>query len=474
MEIVYTVHHCWKALLEEGLLDYCTELGISIKPVGRSKDLPSSSIGPARPGGYALYRVEEVDKASGELKRSTHATSHVFEYLDPKDALYRELLAARLEHLMPPTQLFAWDADISEQRTQDETKLQEFFAKYGSSTSVSSSSSSSAMISPQRLLLKAALGAGGYGLYFVGAAADCWEVIQGHRMFAQRRAGFVEGLERDYGVVPAWSLQSLVQPVRCDFEGQLRKTQIRAYICAVDGIVFVHSSMEVRLPIWEEEEEEAEEGQNIDTKVGSSGSTEADDIEEQLCGKGSALPYNRGRSKSRTMRMMLHEVKELQGSYEALNACALQFAGHLKSKTAAAHALEVTGGREDECSPPSRMAIIGLDLIVSTQSIYGDFDACRPLDEPEPKISVSVPSEQGSDLGKHASVFKAYILEANNNPALPQPEKHRMSAAYRQHMRALCCDLVQLGLDVNGGQVTLQEDSAAATNKSSVHNFFRA
>ena len=82
-----------------------------------------------------------------------------------------------------------------------------------------------------QVLLKAALGAGGFGLYFCTSSTDCIEVLNGHARKALSEPGFVEKLKADYnGSIPKWSLQSLVHPVRVHYGGKWRKSQVRKFI----------------------------------------------------------------------------------------------------------------------------------------------------------------------------------------------------------------------------------------------------
>ena len=61
-------------------------------------------------------------------------------------------------------------------------------------------------------------------------------------------------------------------------------------------------------------------------------------------------------------------------------------------------------------------------------------------------------------------VFKAFLLEVNNNPALPQPDKHKMSESYRALNVSLCRDMALLGLE--GG---LEEGE----REGGLHNFVK-
>ena len=68
-----------------------------------------------------------------------------------------------------------------------------------------------------------------------------------------------------------------------------------------------------------------------------------------------------------------------------------------------------------------RMAIVGLDLLVS-HSDHNSYD---------------------NNIDKS---YVAFLLEANCNPALPQPSKHRMTPLYYKHVKTLCKNLMEFGL----------------------------
>ena len=409
LELVYTVHHCWQALFEESLLRWESARYVSRRKVQHCRDLPSSYILKEKKQQYALFRVEALDLESGN-HRSTHASSKVFEYLDPKDATYREAPSS-----LPPTMLIAWDATANDEDVLN--KIEQFINSYGNGVG----SIDMATIPPDvrkiskrsRLLLKAALGAGGFGLYFISNAKDCLDVIQGHRDFANKQDGFIDRLRRDYGEVPKWSLQALVHPVQVLYDGELRKSQVRAYACAVNDKVFLYNLHEVRLPIWAKATA-SESDDHASTRVKDM------EVENELCGTSNAIPYNQGRLKVETMRLMLSECKELSTADRDIHACAKRFIESCAGLHSRLQTMRKTGDFVANINPSenwthSSMGILGIDLIVSYK------DSSR-------------------------TAFDVFVLEANCNPALPQPSKHLMSEAYRSHICKLCENMVNLGL----------------------------
>jgi hypothetical protein len=120
---------------------------------------------------YALFRIE-VSEASSFLSehgvregriRAVWATASALEYLDPKDALYREMQASGVHSSMPATALIPWDCD----RLDGVPELP-----------------------AHKCLLKASLGSGGYGLYI-------FRREQGRRISCSKKS-------RRQGAISSW------------------------------------------------------------------------------------------------------------------------------------------------------------------------------------------------------------------------------------------------------------------------------
>ena len=336
--------------------------------------------------GYALFRVE-----SGH--QSVWCTSKCLEFLDAKDSLYAALVAGGAANAMPPTLILDWDC--AQSRAAD---IDEFIA--GQQGVV---------------ILKAALGAGGFGLYLVTTAQDCLSVIIAHASKARDVEGFLDKLKRDYaGTVPCWSLQARLSPVRVS----QRKSQARVYVifleCAgvAGGQLFLYETVEIRLPVWCVEDPGAQP-------------TQSDDLvqyEQAICAGSDARAYNTGRVKRDTERLLLSECPELQGAQEIVLACLVRALGALGGVILTRCLQQQTAASADtsqaaKCPPYHRMAVVGADVLISRDA---------------------------------SGALQAHILEFNNNPAIPDPEKHKMSVLYRQHLVEYCRGQITLGL--SGGK----------------------
>jgi len=372
-ELYYTTHHNWAWVVALGLGQLGDSTKRAVTKCSRARDLPSQQHG--RPE-YALFRVER--ESGTEAVRGVWCTSKALEFLDAKDALYEHLPP----ETMPETILLDWDC------TCDDGNIKSFLQRHSN-----------------KVLLKAALGSGGSGLYFVDSCEDVLAVMQGHAARAQREEGFLDKLRLENGGrVPKWSLQALLQPVLVSW----RKSQVRAYIVFIEGDdddephCYFYSSFEVRLPNWEAE-------------TATAAHTAMDDYESEVCGGGGAVPYNRGRIKADTERLLVSECAELSGAQEAIE----------KTITAAFSSLRpaLVRRKGDSNRAYVKVAVIGADLLLEQRCCPGD----------------------------SSSLLVAKILEVNNNPAMANPEKHRMSLLYKEHLVTFFHGLVELSMRKRAG-----------------------
>ena len=200
--IYYTAHHNWAWVLVEAIKQISGEMKESSESLVHLcesiKELPSQKTPPVMKTRikYALFRVELIKNSSrnsithrnmASESASVWATSSAFAFLDAKDALYRELQHHNYGFLMPKTTLLNWDINNVDQVCKLPTVP---------------------------ALLKAALGSGGFGLYFVYSESDVLAIIKAHADRAKTFPGFLDSLSRDHGNVPSWSLQSVVNSYR--------------------------------------------------------------------------------------------------------------------------------------------------------------------------------------------------------------------------------------------------------------------
>ena len=165
--------------------------------------------------------------------------------------------------------------------------------------------------------------------------------------------------------------------------------------------IFVHSeAVEVRLPDWKKTG-----GEEVDEDA----QVAADSAEFE----GGAVPYNKDRDKTATSRYLLSELPELRDSKQAIiervSEAARKLFNHSEKGDACKRDNEQDQGKHN-------MAVVGVDLLVE------------------------------ADTGI------VFILEFNNNPAMPQRGKHRMSEAYKQSLVQLSSDLMALGLRGGRGE----------------------
>ena len=115
--------------------------------------------------------------------------------------------------------------------------------------------------------------------------------------------------------IPSWTLQRLVPVVKIG-QFDMCKCQIRAYVILVNGEMFLYPVYEVRLPYWSIPLDDILASETASSSLSSSSSgkgPEWSDSVERLCvGGGRARPYNEGRDKKRTRRMLLSEIHELR------------------------------------------------------------------------------------------------------------------------------------------------------------------
>ena len=98
------------------------------------------------------------------------------------------------------------------------------------------------------------------------------------------------------------------------------------------------------------------------------------------------------------------------------------------------------------------VAVLGVDLVISEKisigssgsggSIISSSSSCCSSSSNNNSSSDS----SGSSSDSSGNGLDAYIVEVNNNPAMPSPTKHSMSEQYRQHLVDLAAAIIGLGL----------------------------
>jgi hypothetical protein len=362
----YFGHINWLWVIDEAVSDIARECNGSITRVQRKTGLPSYQIRPS----VKVYSLFKVEVQHPEEICGVWATSPALEFLDAKDRLFVNLLEMNAADCMPNTSLIAWDV----QTVDALGNLPRFPA-----------------------LLKAPLGSGGDSLYYVHDPEDILTICRSHREKALTDPSFIVNLQLQYGCIPSWSLQEIFPTFVL---GNDRKCQLRAYVVFCEGDIYLYSGYEVRQPLWEKSDQ-------VDSKAPSP--MLAFDLD---CCKGSAaVPYNYGRSKVHTDRLMLEEVSELSNPAvrESITAVMVK-AFQALLPAIRSHMLK----SQDRCIASEKgfrlreVGVAGVDLLVDPSHVVR-------------------------------------IVELNNNPAMPQPHKN-MTEKYRAHLKAFVGSVVALGL----------------------------
>lgn len=505
----YTAHHNWAWVLVEAIRHISIEQS-SGTPVptylcSRCKELPSQRDRHDKKIKikYALFRLE-IGKTSHEnlsvaqtvfaTTASAWATSPAFAFLDPKDALYRELQLRNCDHLMPKTTLLRWDLTNT--------------CDIGDLPSVPA-------------LLKASLGSGGFGLYFVYDQNDVLSIIKAHADRARAFAGFLDSLRRDHnGNIPCWSLQSLLKSYRvvrewsASQEDQLsssqntvkdalkhssrsstKRCQIRVYVVSCGLHLYMYDTYEARLPSWNIDLEGVltaapfAQGVSLNTTTTTTSQSNermtpeiisdtqdsldslgdsaeetmtVDEFETYCCSGGNARPYNQDRNKSVTERFVFEELPDLEFAKETVGNCVRDAMKALKIPIS--HQMNVNSQGGD----PSEVGVIhGSDhsrlqnLTSIEKSTLSDElqDTCsNNLDDKSPTemaicgIDLMLEIVENDFIGEEEKFlksskpeFRAFILEVNNNPAMASNGK-LMSMKYRSHLIQFVKNTLLLGL----------------------------
>jgi hypothetical protein len=310
---------------------------------------------------------------------------------------------------------------------------------------------SSASPSPQ-WLLKAPLGSGGDSLYFVSSKCDALAIMRAHRVKAENTPGFLEGLRADYGgSVPSWSLQSIIPSVVLSNE---RKCQVRAYVIYCDSELYLYTDYEVRQPMWIKSDDDETLAENLTTESSEnmSPSLQADIEFCSNCING-ARPYNFRRSKTHTERMMISEVDGMlseESTREKITEVMLSAFRALKPKilSESLHPLEANREilRNKSSLPPS--SVSNSSEVNNTNK---DETFSNSLETVSYNQSIAEMAIIGADLIIEEKTMQPYIVEINNNPAMPAPHK-TMTETYRDHLMEFVASLISLGIGAAAGK----------------------
>lgn len=196
-QLHFTVHHNWEWIFKEAvqnLMENFSRENISFIIVDRFHQLPSQSKGLKEKVEYSLFRVDVTSRA--KVIGRVRVASPIFERTDAKDLFYEK---ANREYkkrtnsssdpfcpYLPQTVLFPWDL-LDQFSEQEQLKaLQVRFPTFPSYPAV----------------LKAPMGSGGFGIYFVYHHEDIRVVVNSHARRAKEDLPFLQRIHTLYESEP--------------------------------------------------------------------------------------------------------------------------------------------------------------------------------------------------------------------------------------------------------------------------------
>lgn len=354
---------------------------ISINKHKKMNNLPSCQNNKEKPS-YALFRIDVT--TSNAMILSTWITSRCLEFLDAKDHLYKYIQLGNKtgQRCMPLTILLPFDTNDIDDICLPSTPC----------------------------LLKASLGSGGFGIYFVQDKSDVVSIMKWHRSKAEQTPGFIDSLNADFGRVPLWSLQEYVKTTRVNN----RRCQIRVYVVICEDHCYYYQTHEVRMPMWDCDLDDELSDSKTTTNDSSNDITELFLYDKECCSGTNARPYNKDRNKKETLRFITSEIDEISLSRTAVNDCITRAFNALKPFIQNQINEQNNNDNTNNNTTRNRIAISGVDLVIS--------------------------KKQDND-----NEYEALIVELNNNPSCVDVKK-KMSDSFNLHLKQLLSDIIILGL----------------------------
>jgi hypothetical protein len=152
--VYYTAHYNWAWVVTAALDQLKRKLPLNEATLcERFRDLPSNQQSAVKTKAtYSLFRLDWKDHITNEI-HMVRTRSDIFGFLDPKDSLARICQLLSATQFMPDTLLIPYNWVAASDRSEgNEDMLRTEIAK---------------RLSAGPKLLKAPLGSGGFGLYFV-------------------------------------------------------------------------------------------------------------------------------------------------------------------------------------------------------------------------------------------------------------------------------------------------------------------
>jgi len=240
--IHYTARSPWRWVVKKAIEKFKSNKASTntyVEEVIGPKKLPSnerfSSVSSANPRQPCTLRMEFISSSndSSVKIRGAHGISNTLQNLEDKDEFARVLSRWTCENICPLTLLLPWDAaDGGLHQAESQQKWNLFclqirakFPQISDNLSLQKNSGC--------LVLKAALGSQGDGIYFLDSLNEICNILKQHKKRALEEKGFLESLYNYKGRIPCWVLQAEIYPPLLLQEG--KKFHLRSYILIIES-----------------------------------------------------------------------------------------------------------------------------------------------------------------------------------------------------------------------------------------------
>jgi hypothetical protein len=156
----------------------------------------------------------------------------------------------------------------------------------------------------------------------------------------------------------------------------------------------------------------------------------------------------------------MEEVPELVGAEGAVTACvreAFRALRDTRNMPSLSRPLDRSGEEGRAGGRRVTMAVAGVDLLVARR-------------QPPLCSEKAIDSEKKKEKVTGVGEFEAFIVEVNNNPAMPD-EKKTMSRKYREHLFTLVSSIITLGIHTSNSSLDTETDTRI--NRHLLSNFNR-
>ena len=274
---------------------------------------------------------------------------------------------------------------------------------------------------------------------------------------------FIQNLRKEHGgEVPQWSLQQYINPFRV-FDNQ--RCQFRVYAIQCNDHIYIYDTVEVRVPRWDSDLDSIIQLNHTPLVFDGTKLENSSDGVQALT--PDSREYNYSRNKTLTNRYLLEELTEqIQNNIRSQgvapaedmlsksvfhNVCKnslllLQKDILLNQEKLKKNLIDYVNPypiQQDVPDPDCKNSQIGVSDYDKMNSASSDKDGFIYV--PNTLSQPNYMSVVGIDLVvSNQFPYNVYIVEYNNNPAMPGVDKH-MTDKYRQHLFNMMTHLLYLG-----------------------------